>query len=81
MKTIMIIFALLFSLNISYAMQVPLKHNSIEFKAVYSKMDSKAAIPKKAKKMTPLRRVFMIVQIVIYSIILFFIIALMVSKP
>jgi hypothetical protein len=62
-------------------MQVPLKHNSIEFKAVYSKMDSKVAIPKKAKKMTPLRRVFMIVQIVIYSIILLFIIALMASKP
>ena len=81
MKTIMLILAILFSLNISYAMQVPLKHNSIEFKAVYSKMDSNAAIPKKAKKMTPLRRVFMIVQIVLYSFLLLLLIAFSLSKP
>jgi len=80
MKTIILIITLLFNYN-SYAMQEPLKRDSVEYKQLSSKNDSKAAIPKKAKKMTPLRRVIMIVQIVIYSIVLLFLIAIMVSKP
>lgn len=52
MKTIMLIFALLFTLNTSYAMQpyvnaCMIKYN--EYKQLSTKNDSKVSIPKKVK--------------------------------
>jgi hypothetical protein len=79
MKTIMIILCLLFGFN-TYAMQVPLKRDSVEYKLLFNKIDSKVKPIKKQRKFSPLKRTFMIIQIVIYTIVLFFLIAIMVSK-
>jgi cell division protein FtsL len=62
-------------------MQAPLKRDSVEYKALYSKSDSKVATPKKVKKISPIKKVFMIFQIVIYSIVFILLLAITLSKP
>jgi hypothetical protein len=77
----MLIFMLLFSLNISYSMQVPLKRDSVEYKAVYSKSNSKVSIPKKIKNnnLKRLKRFCIIVVVIVVSLL--FLLSIGLRKP
>ncbi len=78
MKHILIILCLLFGFN-SYAMQERITTQYSHYKTL-SQKDSVSISKQKTKRKNKINNVFMIIKLVIYSIALFFLIALMVSK-
>ncbi len=76
----MIIFALLFSLNVSYAMQVPLKRDSVEYKAVYEKSYSKVPPKVKTPKNDNIKRIKRVAIIFGTIVLAIFILALRAVK-